>query len=168
MSVTYLKGERVWWRKSGFLSLSSTDGMCRCRISSSFWEASSQVSFNHRAEHLCCCDRMFLVLWLRNDKMFSGPLGRNLNFFLKIVGSYWRCLGKQATCWKKYFRKMHRAVMYKWGIIIFNHWLIMKNKWNDISEYEDAGSPFFYPLFCFLWVLVPRGHNIPLSSILVC
>lgn len=62
---------------------SSPGGVCGWRSLSTPWSG-FPVSY-HTSVAVCYLDCTF-VIWLTNYKIFSGPLGRNLNFFLEAVG----------------------------------------------------------------------------------
>jgi hypothetical protein len=98
------------------------------------------------------------VLWLLNYQIFSGPLGRNLKFYLEAVGELLEIFGLAGNVSKNILRKCTWK-LYGWEIIIPNI---------GLSECEHAAPPPSFPMFCFLGGLVPQGHLFLLTSVLDC
>lgn len=51
------------------------------------------------------------LLWLLSYKVFSGPVWRNLNFFLEVMGEPLEISEQADNMLKKYFRKIYLAVI---------------------------------------------------------
>lgn len=49
-----------------------------------------------------------------SNKVFSGPLGRNLNFFLEAMGELLEISEQAGNMLKKYFRKIYSPGSHLW------------------------------------------------------
>lgn len=59
---------------------------------------------------------------------FSGPLGKNLGFFLKTVGELLEVFGQVGNMLKEIFWEYVLGSHVEVGIIILKCWLVVKRK----------------------------------------
>lgn len=142
-------GESLSCRKSGFCSFAAQVVCVGAKHPpcSGRWVP---TLLDHRAVDVCSCKSTFSVLCPINEicpgeesELFPWDSGELLDMYGQVDNMLEKTLG------------MYAGLSCRWGIIILDCWLAVKNKQNGISECEDAGPPFLHSFWCFLWCLMP-------------